>query len=320
MTTALWSTPSHFASTTTVAHYATVLKELHDKLTSCGLVRTSDTGQLDFPTLLANTSSLTVNTNYGYLIYRLDDGIDLPLFLKVLVTTGTNDSATNGSYALNLSFGFQTDGAGNLVGGSEVVRVGIGESYWWARATGSPSQTSCVCVTDGFLGVSWKERYMQPSASYGPSSDISDAPCLAAFMLCRDTDESGAPTNTGATLFAVGPGGKDYATYGAAPVTVHLTAAGVQNKTARCAFAIASDTTTTVSGSVPVYNVYTLTPAPDRLAQVGIAPRTSLGDKDEFQMALKGTQQRNFIALRGVWPGDILTGNQTKTCVVMLWE
>ena len=57
-----------------------------------------------------------------------------------------------------------------------------------------------------------------------------------------------------------------------------------------------------------------------RLAYDVGEPRGAMGDKDEMQLALKGTQQRNYLALPGAWPGDIFTGTSTKAGIVMLWE
>lgn len=316
MATQMWSSPSHFASTTTKEHYAVVAQELHDKLLAAGLIVAPDTGQLDFDTL---TGAIGNAQSLGFRIYQLNDGNELPLFLKIEFRTAALEASTNAMYALNLSIGLATSGNGALVGGTGISRVGMGDVLWAARDKVSPAQTSCICVTSGFIGVQWKEGYILPGPS-GPSNAAEDAPTLASFFVCRDTDDSGAPTSEGASLVTVGGGGKGYNFFGGAPHVRHLSAGGVEHQTQRACFAIGSDTTSMVGGAVPVYNIYTPTPAPVRLAQIGCAPRRFMGDKDEMQLALKGTQTRNFLALPKAWPGDILTGASTQAGIVMLWE
>lgn len=316
MATQMWSSPSHFASTSTKEHYAVVAQELHDKLLAAGLIVAPDTGQMDFGAL---TGAISDNQALGFRIYQLDDGNDLPLFLKIEFRTAGSSASTNAMYALDLSIGFATNGSGVLVGGTGISRVGMGGSLA-GRAAGTPNQLSCICVTDGFIGVQWKERYFSPSASYGPSSNAEDSPALASFFVCRDTDDAGATTSAGASLVTVGGGGKTNIFFGAPPHVRHLSSAGVEHQTQRACLAVGSDTVSTVGGAVPVYNIYALTPTPQRLAQIGCAPRLAMGDKDEMQLALKGTLQRNYLALPGAWPGDVLAGQTTKAGIVMLWE
>lgn len=316
MTTLVWSTPSHFASTSTQEHYAVVAQELHDKLLAAGLVVAPDTGQLDFSTL---TGDIVNNQSLGFRIYQLNDGNELPLFLKIEFKTAGRDASTNAMYALDLSIGFATNGSGALISGSGISRVGCGTS-WAIRVNGTPNQVSCVCVTEGFIGVQWKEGYFAANASYGPSSNAADAPALASFFVCRDTDDAGEPTSAGASLVTVGDQGKAHNFLGSAPRVRHLSASGIEHQTVHSSFLVGGDTVQTIGGAVPVYNMYALTPSPQRLAQIGCAPRKNMGDKDEMQLALKGARHRTFLSLPGAWPGDVYTGSSTRAGIVMLWE
>lgn len=316
MTTLVWSTPSHFASTSTREHYAAVAQELHDKLLAAGLIAAPDTGQMDFGAL---TGAIGNNQSLGFRIYQLNDGNELPLFLKIEFKTAGGEAATNAMYALDLSIGFATNGSGALISGSGISRVGCGTS-WTSRVGGTPDQVSCVCVTEGFIGVQWKERYFNANVSTGPSSNAADAPALASFFVCRDTDDAGEPTSAGASLVTVGGDGKWSSFSGSAPRVRHLSASGFEHQTVNASFIVGADTTQTIGGAVPVYNIYTLTPSPQRLAQIGCALRKNMGDKDEMQLALKGTRHRTFLSLPGAWPGDVYTGANTRAGIVMLWE
>jgi len=105
-------------------------------LSGCGLVQTSDTGQLNPATILRPTTN---NTTTGYEIYRFNDsaqGTD-PIFLRVDYGRGGFNSA----YETRWSLGQGTNGAGTLTGQLSSA-VGLANM----NARGNSTTTSEVSV------------------------------------------------------------------------------------------------------------------------------------------------------------------------------
>ena len=77
-----------------------------------GLVKTSDTGQVNWSTVNAPGSA---NTAAGYEIFRFNDSLQAskPIFIKLEHGTG---SGGPGLYALFITIGTGSDGAGNITG------------------------------------------------------------------------------------------------------------------------------------------------------------------------------------------------------------
>lgn len=319
MATVAWSTPSHFSATMTLDQYAIVAKELHEKLVEAGLLVADDTGQLDFDSLTGAFPATF--KELGYRIYQLNDGVSLPLFIKIVFAVAHQANGSDrGAYALRVYIGFETDGAGTILSGAGGDLIGGTQSTYFPRnPANGVNQASCICVAEGFVGVVWKEKYLNVSANYVPDGNASNQPPLAAFFVCRDTDSSGEPVPTGASLVQIGMS-RNTTSYGAAPKVTRLSVEGFEYSTSRTALLLGSDVITSVGGSVPVNNIFTLTPTPERLAQIGIAPRLSMGDKDVMQLALKGLEKRTFIALPNVFPADTFTGTGSRASFVMLWE
>lgn len=87
---------------------------ISSRLDDIGLVKTSDTGQIDWTTV----SKPAANTHAGYEVWRFDDALQAtaPIFIKMWY-----GCAALNSPRLQIVFGSITDGAGNLSGeGSDV--------------------------------------------------------------------------------------------------------------------------------------------------------------------------------------------------------
>lgn len=323
MTTEIWtSTAGPTGTPLSSANFAAVIQELHDKLIANGLVATADTGQLDFAALAGGTPALASGAWLGYRIYQLDDGHTLPLYLRIRFGVASGYNAPNcGQFAFELSFGFGTSGNGSLVDGrSSAFAVGASASSYSNSPHPTAPLVSMVSVSEGFVGVSFKQRYFSPSGSYGPSGAASDAPALLSFALCRTTDDGGNVTSDGATL-VLAPGGPiSYANFGGPLCTVHVTADGVQYSTDRAGLVLASDTISLIGGSVPIYNLFAITPAPRRIMQVAAVRRAAASAGDLVTMALVGTTPRTYRVIPEMWPGDAFGGASTAACLAMLWE
>lgn len=88
-------------------------------LQACGLVKTTDTGQIDFATVLTSTAADQVR---GYEIFRFSDSLQAtrPVFIKVEYGSGASVASSPGMW---VSVGTGTDGAGNLTGNTSRQKV-----------------------------------------------------------------------------------------------------------------------------------------------------------------------------------------------------
>jgi len=96
---------------TTDAEFRTWGSTIRTELTNMGLVRTLDTGQIDWTTVLKPTLA---NTVAGYEIWRFADSLQTanPIYIKL--EYGTSGGSTRA--AIWVQVGVATDGAGNLIG------------------------------------------------------------------------------------------------------------------------------------------------------------------------------------------------------------
>jgi hypothetical protein len=323
MATEVWtSSAGPTSSPLSSADFAAVIQELHDKLIANGLVATADTGQLDFAALAGGTPALASGAWLGYRIYQLDDGHTLPLYLRIRfgVANGYN-TGNRGQFAFGLSFGFGTTGDGSLAGGqSSEFTVGASTSTNSFANHPTAPLVSMVSISEGFVGVSFKQRYFNPNVNYGPSGAASDAPTLLNFALCRTTDDGGNVTSDGATM-VLAPGYPIQASYFGGPLrTVHVTAGGVQYSTDRAALVLGGDAISLIGGSAPIYNIFAMTPAPRRIMQVAAVHRAAASAGDLVTTALVGTTPRTYRVIPEVWPADAFSGASTRSCLAMLWE
>lgn len=156
---------------------------VHDSFLACGWVQTSDAGQLDISTA---TVSGTINTESGYLIYRLDDEAQAtaPVFVKF--EPGRGGHASNNTPSAWFTVGQATDGSGTL---SSILLP----------------RTQAVSGT-GTIGTT--SEYTSYASGCGSSFCLAMWPMSGAnpiffFILERSRDTDGAPTDE-AFLVALG--------------------------------------------------------------------------------------------------------------------
>lgn len=120
---------------------------LRTALTSAGIVRTSDTGQIDFSTVSApGTSSYA-----GYDIFRFDDaaqGAD-PVFFKLEYGKG---SATT-RHALRLTVGTGSDGAGTLTNASSAMTAVGTATASGNTSIGASFFDGALCLWDAYTSA-----------------------------------------------------------------------------------------------------------------------------------------------------------------------
>ena len=86
-------------------------RAISDSLQAVGIVKTADSGQIDWETVAAPTAS---NTKMGYEIYRFNDTLQstAPVFIKLSFGAGASSSYPS----LWISVGTGSDGSGTLTG------------------------------------------------------------------------------------------------------------------------------------------------------------------------------------------------------------
>ena len=319
MSSIIFTTPLAKSAVVTIANFLEVCEELHLKLVEAGLIVTDDTGQWDFTS--ADTAIVS-SKHYGYRIYKLNEGNALDVFIRIDFYGGTAvGSDSRMAWSIGVSIGLATDGAGGMSPKTQTVRFGAASNWAdFAPALRGVGVNSLISVSNGFVGVSWKQGITNFTTSYAPT-DLDQVP-LASFFVCRDTDDSGDPTSDGVTLVCIAPGGFTYNHAGNAPRALHLDKHGVQTVSNRVALAIGADTVSAIGGKVPVYNMYTMTPEPRRIAQLAVVqkqPGAGVGLQDTM-LATVGLVEKPFKVMHSCWPADVHTGPNSRACMAMLWE
>jgi hypothetical protein len=148
-------------------------------ITGGGWVNTADTGQL---TLASAAHPTVANTKVGYRIYRMNDALQAtrPVFLRV--DYGSGSAAA--TFALSITIGSGTDGAGNITGTAlPELRV-------------SPTSGSGQTFTSTCFGSADTNR-LQLMLFSATSTSANVMLCLS---LERSKDAAGADTNAGLLL------------------------------------------------------------------------------------------------------------------------
>lgn len=156
-------------------------------LAASGLVKTSDTGQIDWATVNRPTSA---TTSAGYEIYRFDDTMQstAPIYLRISYGTGITTSGLSPS--LWFTAGTGTDGAGTITGVKTSTIVAPNNDTGAATTTINTSDLVMYFThTDGY--------FMAYSTPYTTSNAGQSTPFF--FSIDRSRNQStGAATAEGA--------------------------------------------------------------------------------------------------------------------------
>jgi hypothetical protein len=159
-------------------------------LAAAGLVQTSDTGQINWVTVLKPAASAFG----GYEIWRFADTLQAtaPIFLKIEYGIGAAVAAT--SAAIRVSIGTSTNGAGTLGGVTQVLDA--------APNLGSASNSNTNAVSPSYICHPAAGGSLTMVFNAGGLTSPPAAP-VAALVLDRTRDAAGAPTGVGATALWV---------------------------------------------------------------------------------------------------------------------
>lgn len=292
MTTHQYTTP---IVTTTAAGFRAWVRELSDALQLCGLVKTGDSGQIDIDTVALPGNSSAASGAAGFEVYTLNDSLSgsAPLFLKIYY--GRNVS---GGPQIYIEIGSGTNGLGGLTGivitAKPVLRsVGV---------TITVNLPTFVCVTDGFIGVSFKHGLNASQSPYG-------------FTVCRSTDGTGAPSPEGVVAYT----GNQSPGIGLQSCGVFGQGEFYQSNNAYCMI-VAGLGSTLVSGGSQVFKHYAAFPRVRPVAQMLTVNTNEIGAYTTFAAAPIGGNERTFICLGQLGFGNANVGNQSNYSAAMLWE
>ncbi len=173
---------------TTDAQFRSWGLAFHNSLIAVGITNTADSGQIDFATVTIPGAG----TSAGYKIYRFNDALQAsaPIFFRIDYGIDASGAAVPQMW---VQVGIATDGAGTLTTlFSDVLRPMCKGGAIDSLVT--PYITyMCYNTTLGALTVGWKL-----------GSNGLHATGRGFLAIGRSSDSSGAPTNTGATIYTFG--------------------------------------------------------------------------------------------------------------------
>ncbi len=157
----------------TDAAYRLWVADFHAAMLGCGMVQTSDTGQLNPLTIVRPVA----NTTNDYYVYAFNDGL-APIIIKCLFGSGI--AAT--SPGLSIQVGVNTDGAGNIQ-----LPLRTAQLIQRGSAAGASSYTTYAYHEDGIFWIAFKLGSLLNSSQAG-------------LAIIRSTDSAGTPNNEAFTL------------------------------------------------------------------------------------------------------------------------
>lgn len=161
-------------------------KGLSDALQAVGLVKTADTGQINWATFtLGSTGG---GQSLGYEIYRFSDTLQAtkPVFFKIVYGTATGGSSF---YSIVITTGTATDGAGTLSGNGFATNLTL-------PALNSTNAYPCYVSSDG--------SYLNIAMFVGAQAVNTGLPRFWSFDRTRNADGTG----NGDGLYALNAAGQ----------------------------------------------------------------------------------------------------------------
>lgn len=258
------------------------VKDVMDTVNPAILTQTADTGQVDIPTAIRPTT----NSRPHYLVYKFDDGIGLPIYIKISMGSSGTSAGMTGTV---FQFGTGTNGAGTITGlATATMNAPSGNSGIGGNAV------SLACCKPGSLSVVIGQDTAWGNCKRG------------AFTINRFVDDAGEPTDKGFSWRAWGnyaanaypnagcviyPGSPIYPNGG----TWNYTGSGIPQDSIN-PYGL---TSAAFSGSVQPSPVFTRDPTL-RQENLGRVWRGDVALNTEMSVAMVGSTPRNYRSL-GMW-------------------
>lgn len=294
MTTQTWTSAVAHAND---AEFRAWGSELSAKLADAGLVKHTDTGQINWATVTRPAA----NTPGGYEIWRFADALQAtaPIYLKIEYGTGGGVTFPQ----IWLTVGTGTNGAGTLTG-----TVSDRNTICFNSVPAAGNYPSYLCVAANFVGVCWKSGAAGSATGQG------------FFAASRTFDAAGAATGDG--FFVI---------WGATGNSVVCLAQSV--RTAETAVKYTASTLYSivpmqVVGSVvgadfQAYPVMGITPRSFVLPTLATVIASEVPAGTTFDVAMVGATDRTLLSVgSGFRPVTVGTGPGAISTygLAMLWE
>lgn len=287
MTTRAWSYPISQASD---AEFRGWGSDLAASLAAVGLVKTSDTGQINWTTV----TRAAANNYAGYEIWRYPDST---IFMKWEYGSANNIS----SPAVRVSVGTGSNGSGTLTGTVSAANP-IHSSDSGVNLPGT-SRTSLMCLKDGFFGFC---GYLSGSAGNV---------AFMFFAVSRTTDANGVPTSDGASVFW------GNVVNGSAPPTVqalNFTSNTTLSNSTVTGFIPGNITSSLVGSDNQVFLHWVAYPRVYPVMPIVAIVSSEFVTNTTFTSTVLGTTPRTYVVLDNVLYGAV--AGTTTYKLAMLWE
>ena len=197
--------PPAIAASNDLTSWKLICQDIHTQMLASGLSAGTDTGQLD---ITAVTPLPTSGTFAGYKMYQMDDGVSLPIYIKLEFGVGVSGLSTYGygsfkTLRIRVTIGSSTDGTGTVTGNVIQYSCPQGVNYADGGTYASPTSYgySFICYNPdrGFLGIMYQGeggRNESIQGAGGNNYGLYSGSTLT-ILIQRTCDEDGVPTNTG---------------------------------------------------------------------------------------------------------------------------
>lgn len=254
--------------------------DISSRLTTAGLVQTSDTGQINWATV----TRASTNSNAGYEVWRFDDTLQstAPIFVKIFYGTGGTANASR----MQWQVGTGSDGSGNLTGTT---------SGTFAVSSSTSAQTSDTTYNSylnydgsfGFLGLAWK---------VGANAALVGGNTEGFGFICRTVDGNGDPTADGCLIVASASNSQ-----ASQAIRFISTAVAYTQRTTNASMQLCiwtqSPTTSVVGSDFQAALAFTITPRQQPVIQIcGVIP-TEITDGNTFSATLIGSDAHTYVAV-----------------------
>lgn len=285
------TTSTRFRSDSDAA-YREFLATIENNMAACGLVRTSDTGQINVATAVR-----VVNTVIGYSVWRFDDALQsvAPVFIKLTHRI----SSTVNNVTCSWEVGMATNGAGLLTG--TVLTLGTRGAV--SNNSTDTLYTSYFTHSNGMFGLA-------PAIEYVSTYNVP-----YSCIIQRTVDNNGSPTAEGVVM---ANGGQTNSTTNIGLLRFVAPVITVSSSAAYQTFLPYNLTDTRVGLDPQVFMHWTALPKMKPLVGTATYVNSEIALGTQFSLALVGVTPRNYVSI-GINLGQSASASP-QMGTAMLWE